>query len=129
MYFIYPIHYDLLMSLPEQERLELTVKSIQKDFELDSSELESVDGWEELQKRVERIVSYMVDHNMGDFLNMLYIMDVSESKIRRALAETAPAETIKEISRIIIERELEKVESRANYRERGFTDEDERWED
>lgn len=55
-------------------------------------------------------------------------MDVSESKIQKALAETAPSETRQEISRIIIQRELKKVKSKVSYRERRFTDEDERWE-
>lgn len=117
------------MSLEEHERIELTRLSIQRDFELADNELEGVDGWEALQKHVERIVSYMVDHDMGGFLNMLYIMDVSEAKIKKALADSAPEYTIREIATIIIERELEKVESRAAYREKGFTDEDERWED
>jgi len=104
-------------SLSDSELIARTRQSIQEDFSLAESELANTDAWESLEKHVARIVSYMMDQNMGEFLNMLYIMDVSEEKIKRAIYESESEEVSRAIAAIIIERERQKVITRAVYKE------------
>jgi len=89
---------------------------IERDFSLDPSEMEGTSAWEELEDHVARVVAYLVDSNMGDFLNMLYIMDVDEALIKKAISESSPENVCHHIARIIIDREKAKVLTRQQYR-------------
>jgi len=108
---------SLKHSLTDTQLIDRTRQSIQEDFSLAPSELENTDAWESLEKHVARIVSYMMDQNMGEFLNMLYIMDVSEDKIKRAIYDSESEEVSLAVAAIIIEREKQKVITRAVYQE------------
>lgn len=104
-------------SLTDSELIERTRQSITEDFSLAESEMENTQAWEDLEKHVARVVAYMMDQNMGEFLNMLYIMDVSEEKIKRAIYDPESTDVNRSIAAIIIEREKQKVITRAVYKE------------
>jgi len=84
-------------------------------------------GYAELHQMVMERVSYMIEKTPNDFFNMLYLLDIDESKIQNALIQTDPCHSIAEI---IIEREIEKIESRKAYKhhfDNAIDDEAEKW--
>ncbi|TCZ68403.1 hypothetical protein [Flaviaesturariibacter aridisoli] len=74
-----------------------------------------------------RLLNEAVLHDFGSVLRLLYRVDVSEKKVRAALAAAdADAGTI--LARLLLDREKEKAASRARYkRPPGEIPEDESW--
>ena len=58
-------------------------------------------------------ISRMMDQDFQNLLNILYRIDVSEESTKVALASDRPAD---ELAKLIVERELQKVETRKRYR-------------
>ena len=93
---------------------------ISKDFQVDlndtalpkSSEMTEEKAFSFLLKLVEHLLA----HDFNRLLNSLYRIDVSEQKLKVALAESEnPAQTISEM---IWAREMEKVATRKRYGQR-----------
>jgi hypothetical protein len=73
-------------------------------------------------------INDMIDHDFNRLVNVLYRIDVNESKLRQMLNENAH-DTGRVIAGLIIERQLQKIASRESFRtnnERSI-DEDEKW--
>ncbi|MEP7373720.1 MAG: hypothetical protein ABI675_10055 [Chitinophagaceae bacterium] len=96
-----------------------------------SMELELKEGisMEELKSLLSSHIHQLINNNFNKLVGILYRIDVSEIKLRRLL-ENNPAEdagTI--IAELIIERQIQKIKSRENYRAQGENsiDENEKW--
>lgn len=90
---------------------------ISKDFQVDPKDWQLSQGEEMTQERafnfLIKLVEHLMTHNFNHLLNSLYRIDVSEEKLKRALAESDnPAQTVADM---IWERELQKVETRKRY--------------
>jgi len=83
-----------------------------KDFGLQAPE-STTNSIEDLIDWLAIEIGYLIDRDFNSFLNMLYRIDVNERKVKEAFAETDP---IRQIAILIIEREQQKVESRAKYK-------------
>lgn len=83
-----------------------------KDFDINNpglvfSKMETLQNW------LAGEIGILLDLDMPRLLNVLYVIDVNESKLKLAFSADKPAW---EIAGLIIERELQKVESRKKYR-------------
>ena len=93
---------------------------IKKDFQLAEDVLnptgEEVFDYDFVLKRLTKIVSHLLSTDFNQLVNVLYRIDVSEEKLKEALAigSNAPAKTIAEM---IIKRELQKVAFRKKYKQ------------
>lgn len=91
----------------------------EKHFQLDASylDLQSKESfrYDEAYILIMRVVEELLVKDFNRLINCLYILDVSEVKLKSALAESNenPASIIAEM---IIERELQKVETRKKYK-------------
>ncbi len=97
--------------------LQTGISLIRKDFNLDESELmikEAELSHETLLKKLTYIVSYLLEKDFGRLLQVLYRIDISENKLKAALASNE-AEPALVISQMILEREMQKVETRKRY--------------
>ena len=72
----------------------------------------------DLRERLKRIISYLLDKDMERLLQAMYRIDVSEAKLRELLATAPPDKLAGEISDLVIEREVQKAETRIRYREK-----------
>ena len=85
---------------------------ISKDFsivlktEQDSPDLDALTAW------LAHEVQLIMDQDFQQFLNILYRIDISESKAREAFANENPPFRLAEL---IIEREMQKVRSRKKW--------------
>lgn len=84
--------------------------------------------WEHLSP--EQLADYINDMILHDFtglLNLLYRLDVSEARVRKILDEMQQEDAGKIIAAVIIERQLQKVKTRQQFKQQGEIPEDEKW--
>ena len=91
----------------------------EKDFQLDTSYLQLEEQadytYEQAYAKVFRVVSSLLDTDFQRLVSILYRIDVSEQRLKEALAAGAEAPS-EVITKMIIERELQKVATRKKYR-------------
>ena len=76
------------------------------------------DDWEALRRSVARRVQFLLKHDFQRLLSGLYLLDVSEARVQEACRGPL-AESAERIADLILERELQKLESRRRYASRG----------
>lgn len=88
----------------------------------DKLQLENVSKYKTEKEQFEQLANHLdelVSTNFNKLISILYRIDVSEEKARRALAEEAgiksPGHTL---ARLLIEREAEKIKYREMYKKR-----------
>ncbi len=84
--------------------------------------------WEHLS--AEELATYINEMILRDFtglMNLLYRLDVSETKIRKLLDEMQHEDAGKIIAAVIIERQLQKIKSKQQFKQEGDIPEDDRW--
>ncbi len=83
---------------------------LQKYF--DDDQLANVNNREELKSKLTSILIYMLLHEMEKLMAILYRIDVNEKKVEQVFAQNNPKAIAPLLADLIIERELEKAESR-----------------
>lgn len=88
--------------------------------------LRNVPTMEELEALLAERVNTMIQQNFGELVQLLYRVDVSESKLRGLLETNAGEDAAIVIARLILERQWQKIETRRQYR-RDVESDEERW--
>jgi hypothetical protein len=88
--------------------------------------LRNVPTLEELEVLLAERVNTMIQQNFGELVQLLYRVDVSESKLRGLLEANAGEDAATVIARLILERQWQKIETRRQYR-RDVEGDEERW--
>jgi orotate phosphoribosyltransferase-like protein len=88
---------------------------IRRDFNLGNEELVQQTTMDELKVRLTQIVTYLLDKDFEKFLHAMYRMDINEEKLKVALASDPPEQVAPNVAQLIIQRELQKVETRRKY--------------
>lgn len=84
--------------------------------------------WEGLS--AEQLADYVNDMILHDFtglLNLLYRLDVSEPKLRKILDEMQQEDAGKIIAAVIIERQLQKLQTKQQFKQEGNIPEEDKW--
>ncbi|MCV9933736.1 hypothetical protein OIU80_15750 [Flavobacterium sp. LS1R47] len=116
--FIAPQNTDLLLQEAEKEVLYLNlIEQINKDFNLAN---EGVDfpmsiSPEELKIQMHEKVYRMIQYKFAEYLNLLYIIDVSEAEIKK-LDGSDLVILAEQVSFLILKREWQKVWFRNFYK-------------
>ena len=76
----------------------------------------------ELIDLLQRKVEFLLKHDYQRLLSGLYILDIAETKMAEANALESAGETARLLAEAILEREIEKMESRKKYRREGSLD-------
>ena len=82
---------------------------------------------EEIKEKLSQHINYLVNHDFGRLINMLYTVDVSESKLKYLLKENANQDAGNIIAGLIIERQLQKIQTRQNTKPGNSGSDEERW--
>lgn len=84
--------------------------------------------WENLSAgQLAEYVNNMILHDFTGLLNLLYRLDVNETKLRQILDELQQEDAGKIIAAVIIERQLQKVKTKQQCKQQGEIPEDEKW--
>ena len=109
------------MNVPEQS----LVAAINDSMEIELRQDISAD---QLADILAEHINDLIDRNFNKLVNLLYRIDVNESKLRQMLNENS-TDAGKIIARLIIERQLQKIASRESFRNgnENSIDEKEKW--
>jgi len=72
---------------------------------------------EELKKMLQAFITDLLEHNFEKLFNLAYRHDIPEAKFNTALQQSGIDAQASQIADLVIDRELQKVESRRAYRE------------
>lgn len=102
----------------DEVKLRESALLISKHFDINQSEfeVEKVD-YTLFLKNLTRIIGFLLEKDFKRLINGLYRIDVSEKKVNEVLNLSAPDEIASNIAKLILERELQKVETRLKYRQ------------
>jgi hypothetical protein len=82
---------------------------------------------QQLAERLAVLINELILSDFGQLLNLLYQLDVDESKIKNAIRDHKNEHAGKLIAELIIERQLAKIKSRQEFSRDNDIDEEERW--
>lgn len=101
--------------------LEQTTQLIKGDFELSSAPESEAALLDMLAERIDQMLSTQPEYLMS----MLYRMDVLEHKINRVMHPAAPEPAPMGLARLVLERQLQRVETKRNIKPAPLDD----WEE
>ena len=116
--FIAPVNTDLLLQQAEEETLYVNlIVQMNKDFNLAN---EAVDfpislSPDELKMQLHEKVYRLIQYKFAEYLNLLYIIDVSEDEIKK-LDGSDLVILAEQVAFLILKREWQKVWFRNKYR-------------
>ena len=85
-------------------------------------------GLEELKEKLVLHINYLINHDFEKLVFYLYRIDVNESRMKYLLDQKEGENAAELIADLIIERQLEKIKSRQQFRQRdNDIDENEKW--
>jgi len=104
---------------------EQLVKEINKSLAIILPDETSLD---ELEIQLSIYINQLIQTDFQKLIGLLYRIDVSETKLKMLLQQYAGEEAGKIIAALIIERQLQKIKNRQQFKQRDdhFTDE-EKW--
>ncbi len=98
--------------------LSQVVAQINKDFQLNGFEVEfsgqGETAYQELTEQITPVIEYLIEKQPDRFWNLLYSIDLSENKVKKALFGAEP-DSIQQLTDLILKRELQKVVIRNFY--------------
>lgn len=85
-------------------------------------------SFDELKKRLSVHINNLIQSDFEKLVPLLYRIDISEPKLRYLLQENQGKDAANTIAGLIIERQLQKIKSRQQFRQRdNDIDEKEKW--
>jgi hypothetical protein len=90
-------------------------------------ELEAAESYEAVKNRIAAFINELILHDFGKLVALLYRIDISEAKLKYLLRENTDKDAAGIIAELIIEREIQKFNSRREHRVQDDISEDEKW--
>jgi hypothetical protein len=115
--YLAPINTDSLLSQAENESLYLKLlEQLNKDFNLanESIDLSLKISADELKSELHEKIYRLIQYKFAEYLHLLYIIDVSESEIKK-LDGSDLIILAEQVAFLILKREWQKVWFRKNY--------------
>jgi hypothetical protein len=81
----------------------------------------------ELQEKLTVHINHLINTDFDKLVYYLYRIDVNEQKMRSLLTQTAGENAASTIAALIIERQLQKIESRNQHKADPSIPDDEKW--
>ena len=101
------------------EYLNANAEQIKKDFDLFGMEITfsglEANAYNELLYQISPFISKLIESNYKRLLDLLYRIDVNESKVSALVINPTTGSLAEAISDLIIKRELQKIVIRKNY--------------
>ena len=82
---------------------------------------------EELKQKLSLHINHLINHDFEKLVSLLYRIDVNENKIRQLLKQEEGENAAGLIADLIIERQLQKIESRRKSSTNDSIPDDEKW--
>src|SRR4051794_28812390 len=86
----------------------------------------AIGNFEQLQQSIAAEINFLITNDFGRLISVLYRLDISEKKLKTFLQQPGDTPAANIIAKMIIERQLQKIESRKKFTNNGSCSE-ERW--
>ncbi len=83
-------------------------------------------NWEEFEHLLQRRINDLIRHDFQRLIELLYRVDIDEPGLKALLQQERDKDAAVIISRLIIERQLQKIRDRKKFNSSNYSDE-ERW--
>ena len=83
--------------------------------------------WKEMENLLSVFIDQLIQHDFGKLVRLLYRIDVSEPKLRKVLADNSDKHACELIAGMILERQLQKIESREKFKPGPAQTDEEKW--
>ena len=90
-------------------------------------DLPSTISFEQLKEKLSIYINQLIQTDFQKLVSVLYRIDVSEKKLKILLRDNGDSEAGKIIAELIIERQLEKIKSRQEFRRDSTLSDEESW--
>ena len=90
-------------------------------------DLPSTISFEQLKEKLSIYINQLIQTDFQKLVSVLYRIDVSEKKLKILLRDNGDSEAGKIIAELIIERQLEKIKSRQEFRRDSTISDEESW--
>ena len=98
---------------------EIALSDIVKDLELSDKNVQE-ESYETQFEMLSQFIDHLIQTDFNRLLSMLYRVDISEEKLKLKLGENKNEQfSSRIIAQLLIDREIEKIASRAKYRSKG----------
>ena len=74
------------------------------------------ENYHDILQKLIPIINHLLDKDMHLLMQILYRVDVNEEKFKNAMAFSDPKELGEKVCKLIIERQLQKIETRKRYK-------------
>ena len=104
--------------MQDKQLIRDTALAIRDQFGLENIPVELTDKeqqYEALKKLLSKRIAEMIDHEFDGFVNLLYRIDINESKVKEALSEQPFSKGVEKVADMIIQRQLEKIATRRQF--------------
>ncbi len=81
----------------------------------------------DFKKLLSTKINLLITTNFSQLVSILYRLDISEKKLKELLSNATDTPAGDVIAAMIIERQLQKIESRKNFKHDGEIAEEEKW--
>jgi len=102
----------------------LQIEKILSDDSL--TKRDSLHSWE-FQERLAQIVRYFIENDFPQLVQLLYRIDVSEEKLKQLLQDSSGVDTADVIAKLIIERQLKKLDLKEKFNDKTDIPEQDKW--
>lgn len=103
---------------------QLLIESLQKDLGIT---LKKDDRFENIRASLVAHISTLINSDFNQLVSLLYRIDVNEGKLRTVLHDTPGQDAAELITDMIIDRQLQKLQSRKDSTNNDKIADDERW--
>ena len=100
------------------------IPAIRQSMEIDLPENIS---FEQLKEQLSSHINFLIQSDLQKLVSILYRVDVDEAKLKHLLKENPDFDAANIITDLIIERQLQKIRSRQEYRPGENISGDEKW--
>lgn len=83
-------------------------------------------NWEEFEHALQQRINDLIQHDFQRLIEILYRVDIDEAGLKALLQQERDKDAAIIISRLIIERQLQKIKDRNKFNSSNYSDE-ERW--
>jgi len=81
----------------------------------------------ELKEKLTQHINYLIQHDFEKLVALLYRIDVNEKKLKELLQRYSDNNSGEVIAELIIERQLEKIKTRQQFKNGDSISEEEKW--
>lgn len=100
------------------------LEKVSRDFSTNTTKIEVAEDYtkdlEALKEHLTKKVAEMMEKNFERFINNMYRIDVSETKVRKVLNESPFASIPENLAELIIERQIQRIKTQRLYKEGGL---------